>query len=227
MKRLLPILLLAPLASAEEEPDIPLGLEVLTGYRTAYVDRGFKLASDLIEVQLGGELALSDILMLEFGGWYGTGTGSGSFDQTEGFLSLRYDAENWDVSLDTSYRGYSHPVFEDGFLLGPSANWYPNDDWRVGALLHHDTGASGWYGAVETAWSQPTGRDSFVSALIGVSAVSDFYGRDGLNDAYGRLSWTYQFNRHVAVTPFLGTSVGLDSAASDHLFGGLWFEVNF
>ncbi len=118
-------------------------------------------------------------------------------------------------------------MFRDAFTVGPFVNWHPNRDWRVGGIVEFDTGADGWYGAVEAGWSRPTGRDSFLRAHAGASAVSDFYGRSGMNDLYARLAWTYGFNRSVAITPFVGTSITLDSAASTRLYAGLWFEVNF
>jgi hypothetical protein len=68
MKRLLPLLLVATAAPAQDE--IPYGIEVLTGYRSEYIDRGFSLAQDLLEVQLGTEIAINDDWRLELGGWY-------------------------------------------------------------------------------------------------------------------------------------------------------------
>ena len=233
MKRLLPLLFLLPASAHEtsgthgDDSELTYGFEALTGYRSEYVDRGFKLANDLIEIQLSGEIALSEQWMLEIGGWYGTETSSGSFDEGSGFLSIRYDHESWSTGLDASYHGYSHPLFEDGFHFGPYADWFMGEDWRIGTAVHYDTGADGWYGKLEAEWSHPTGRDSFVSVLGGISAVSDFYTADGWNDAFARLSWSYNLNRNVALTPFVGTSVALDTIHSNQLFGGLWLEVNF
>ncbi len=79
MKRWLP-LLLAAFGVAHAQDEIPYGIEVLTGYRSEYVDRGFALSQDLIEVQLGSEIALSDQWLLQLGGWYGTGTSSADFE---------------------------------------------------------------------------------------------------------------------------------------------------
>ena len=143
------------------------------------------------------------------------------------FAALRYDAERWDAGFQAAWHGFDHSLFRDGVDFGPFANWRPNEDWRIGAALSYDTGPDGWYGRFEAEWSQPTGRDSFLSLLAGASGASGYYGRNGANDLYARASWTYAFNRSVAVTPFLGSSFALDSAGSDRLFGGLWFEVNF
>lgn len=225
MKRLLPFLLLTTAAIAQDE--IPYGIEILTGYRSEYIDRGFSLSQGLIEVQIGSEIALSNQWLLQLGGWYGTGTGSGDFEAAEAFFGVRYEGDDWDAGLDTSFTSYDHRIFRDGVTAGPFLNWYPHEDWRFGTLVEYDRGASGWYGVVEAGWSQPTGRDSFVRAEAGLSAVSGFYGRSGMNDLYARVSWTYGFNRSVAVTPFVGTSVALDSAASTAAYAGIWFEVNF
>jgi len=225
MRRLIPLLL--PLPALAQDVEIPLGIEVVTGYRSEYVYRGFALADDLIDVQLETEIALSEHWLLGLGGWYGTGTGSGSFDELAAFAALRYDAERWDAGFQAAWHGFDHSLFRDGVDFGPFANWRPNEDWRIGAALSYDTGPDGWYGRFEAEWSQPTGRDSFLSLLAGASGASGYYGRNGANDLYARASWTYAFNRSVAVTPFLGSSFALDSAGSDRLFGGLWFEVNF
>lgn len=230
MKLLLPLLFLAPglrAADGDVADEIPYGIEVLTGYRSGYVDRGFRLSQDLLEVQLGGELVLDDRWALEFGGWYGTATASGGFDQSSGFLALRHDAEDWRAGYDLTYNSYRHGLFDDGFDTGPFIDWFPHDDWRLGATLRRDTGAGGWYGTLEGEWSRRTGRDAYLTLLTTLGAASDFYGRDGFNDLEVRAAWTYRINRHVTVTPFAGTSIGLESAATNTIFGGLWFAVNF
>ena len=230
MRSLIPALLLLPATAHENHEsnnDLLYGIEVLTGYRSEYVDRGFKLANDLIEVQIGTEIALSNDWWIDFGAWYGTETGSGSFDQASAFFGVHYDHDRWRTGLDLTYSSYSDLIFRDGIRIGPYFDWFFGADWRVGAAVEYDDGAKGWYGKLEAEWSQPTGDNSFVTVLGGLSATSDFYRESGWNDAFGRLSWTYQINRHVAVTPFAGTSIGLDSGRSDRFFGGLWFEVNF
>ncbi|BCX50002.1 hypothetical protein HAHE_39100 [Haloferula helveola] len=227
MRRLLPLLLLPATAVAQDDDELTYGIEVLTGFRSEFIDRGFSLSQGLVEVQLGAEVALSDEWLLEIGGWYGTGTGSGDFEAASAFFGIVYEAESWDAGMDLSLSSYDHRIFDDGVAVGPFYNWYPNDDWRIGGAFQYDSGASGWYGKVEAAWSKPTGDDSFITLLGGISGTSGFYGRSGANDLFARLSWTYGVNRHVAFTPFVGTSVALDSDASTRLYAGLWFEVNF
>jgi len=230
MKRLLPLIFLLPASAHDVEDssdDLIYGIEVLTGYRSEYVDRGFKLADGLLEVQLGAEIALSNEWLIDFGGWFGTETGSGSFDQATAFFGVRYEADDWQTGLDLAYNSYSDLLFEDGVRVGPYFDWFFGDDWRVGTAVDYDSGAGGWYGKLEAEWSKPTGENSYVSVLGGLSATSDFYGESGGNDGFARLSWTYQVNRHVALTPFVGTSLTIDSGRSDRIFGGLWFAVNF
>ena len=233
MKRLLPVFLVLPLSGHDPgvehaaDDDLIYGVEVLTGYRSEYIDRGFKLANDVVEVQVNAELVLDDHWTLDLGAWYGTETGSESFDQITGFLGLAYDAESWQAGMDAAYSSYSHRVFEDGVRIGPFINWFWGDDWRIGAAMDYDTGADGYYAQVDGTWTQPTGEDSFLSITGGLSATSDFYSRSGLNDIFGRISWSYHINRHVAVTPFGGTSVALDSGGENRFFAGVWFEVNF
>ena len=79
------------------------------------------------------------------------------------------------------------------------------------------------------SWSHPLDENSFLSVLAGVGVLGDYYGRDGLGDFYTRVAYTYAVNKRISVTPFLGSSLQLDSdpQGGDYLFGGLWFEVNF
>lgn len=229
MKRCLPLMLAlaAPLAAQQDDDEIPLGIEVLSGFRSEYVFRGFGLADQLLEFQLEAEIALSDRWLLNLGGWYGTATGSGDFEEVAGYLDFSYDAEHWRAGLRTTARAYQHARFDDGLDLGPFVDWFPHDDWRLGGALHYDDAAGGWYGEAEAEWSRPLGEQSFIAVLAGLGVSSDYSGSDGFHDIHARASYTYLINRHVAVTPWIGTSIGLDDQLSDHLYAGLWFEVIF
>jgi hypothetical protein len=226
MKRLLPLVFLGPALPVQaHDSEIPYGIEVVTGYRSDYVYRGFSLTDDLIEVQIGAEIALSNEWLLDLGGWYGTG--SRDFQEVSAVFGIRYDQETWDAGFNASWNGFENSLFQDGFDFGPSFNWRPGADWRIGTAVSYDTGPDGWYGELEAEWSKTVGDSSFVRILGGASAVSDYYGRDGLNDFYSRLGWTYGINESVAFTPFVGASVPLYSGGSTRLYAGLWFEVNF
>jgi len=218
-----------PLA-AEGSPEIPIGIEAVTGYRSEFIYRGFNLGQNVIDFQLESEIALTNNLILSVGGWYATETGSGDFSETTGFLDLRYEWTHWALGIAASYHSFTHSFFEDGLDSGLFVTWAPNDDIQLTAGGYYDDGPGGWYGKLEGNWSRPLGDKSFVSLLTGVSWVDDYYLRSGWNDAYARFSYTYAFNDRVSVTPFVGTSISLDSgpaSGSDYLWGGLWFEVNF
>jgi len=210
--------------------DIPIGIEAVTGYRSESIYRGFKLGQHVIDFQLESEIALTDALILSAGGWYATEASGGDFSEAAGFLDLRYEWTRWALGVTATYHSFTHSFFQDGLDTGLFATWAPNDDFQLTAGAYYDDGPGGWYGKLEGNWSHPTGDKSFVALLGGLSWVDDYYLRSGMNDAYARLSWTYNFNDRVSVTPFLGTSISLDSgpaSGSDYLWGGLWFEVNF
>lgn len=243
--RLSPVILLAvlPLSGAfagalldatgdlesPDRSDIPFGVEAVAGYRSEYVYRGFRLADQMIDFQLEAEIALSNEWFLRVGGWFGTETGSGDFEEGAGFLDLRYEAGQWALSLNTSYHAFSHSVFQDGVDVGLEFTWFPHEDFHISLGGYYDDGPGAWYGKLEGGWSQATGDDSFISFLAGTSWLDDYYGRDGWNDVYGRLSWTLAVSDSVSFTPFVGTSLSVDSGGpgSNYLWGGLWFEVNF
>jgi len=69
MRGFLPILATIPPCLADPASDIPLGVEVVTGYRTGSVHRGFEPAQDLIDVQAEAEIAISNEWLLNLGGY--------------------------------------------------------------------------------------------------------------------------------------------------------------
>jgi hypothetical protein len=240
MKALLPLTLitfcLPHNVPAEVEKDIQLGIEAVTGYRSGYVYRGFELAESTIDFQLEAEIALDNHTFLSLGSWYATETGNGNFDEAAFFSHLRFEkSDQLTIGMSATYRafGNSKPpltaIFEDGFDFGTFATWHFNNDFNATAGAYYDTGAEAWYGHAETRWSKTLSDKAFFSLKTGISYVNDYYGRDGMNDAYGRLSLTYNISDTVSITPFMGGSVLLNDndSGDDQAYGGVWFEVRF
>jgi len=240
MKFLFPLIILAlslPFhRTAHAEQEIQYGIEAVTGYRSGYIYRGFELAESTLDFQIEAEIAINDHTFLSIGSWYATETGDGDFDEVAAFTHLRFEkTDQLTIGLSATYRNYgnsSSPIatlFEDGVDLGAFATWQLNKDLNATAGFYYDTGAEAWYGHAETNWSKPLSDKSFFSLKTGISYVDDYYGRDGMNDAYGRLSLTYHISDTVSITPFLGGSVLLDNndTGDDEAFGGIWFEVRF
>lgn len=208
--------------------EIPLGVEVVTGYRSEYVHRGFLLGRQVLDVQLETEVTLSDHWLLGFGAWHAAETGDGDFSETAAVVDLRFEQGPWTLGASAGYHAYDHSLFRDGCDLGLFASWRLHEDFALTGGIWRDTGADGWYAKLEGVWSKPTGSDSFLEALAGTSWTSDYYGSSGWNDAYARLAWTYSVSENVSFTPFVGTSLALDSGPrKNRLFGGLWFAVTF
>jgi len=222
--------------SAEVENDLALGIEAVTGFRSDYIHRGFELAEGTLDFQIEGEIALNNHTFLNVGAWYATETGNGKFDETAFFTHLRFEhSEQLTLGLSATYRSFSNStpplsvMFEDGVDAGAFATWNFCKDFNATAGAYYDTGAEAWYGHLETRWSKVVSEKSFVTLKTGVSYVDDYYGRDGLNDVYSRLSFTYNISETVSLTPFVGGSALLDSddPGGDQAFGGVWFEVRF
>lgn len=223
------LLLATPLATAEIESDIPVGIETVTGIRSGYVFRGFDMADALIDFQVEGEIALNDRTYLNVGGWVATENG-GPFEEYAGFLDLRTDVTDIvTVGAAITYHEYDGTMFESGVDLGAFLSLYPAEDWDITVGAYHDFGAEGWYVNAESGWSTRLGEDSYFALSGGVSWVNDYYGRSGMNDFYGRASVTYNVNSAVSLTPFLGWSLEIDddNGDGDELFGGLWLELVF
>lgn len=240
MKAILPLSLatacLTCTLHADVEDEIPLGVEAVTGIRSEYVYRGFQLSEDsVLDFQAEAEIALNKHTFLNVGGWYATDTGDGDFEEAAGFAKLRFQkSDKLTIGLSATYRSLDHPVFEDGADLGVFGTWSFCRDFSLTAGAYYDTGAEAWYAHAETNWSHVLSDKAYISLKTGVSYVNDYYGRDGLNDIYTRLSLTYHISENVSVTPFIGASwlIEDDSTVAginndDNAYGGLWFIVRF
>lgn len=231
----LSLCLACPIA-ADFRAEIDWGAEALTGYRSTYVYRGFEISESTMEFQAEAEVALNNDVFLSIGSWYATESGEGDYDESAVFAHLRWQHhDQLTLGLSATYREFNTPasplsvIFEDGVDLGTFATWKFNDDFNATAGAYHDFGAEAWYGYAETRWSKALSSKTFISLNTGVSYVDDYYGRDGLNDAYGRLSLTHHLCKTVSISPFIGGSVLLDDEDSgdDQTFAGMWFEVRF
>lgn len=231
----LSLCLACPIA-ADLREEIDWGVEAVTGYRSAYVYRGFELSESTMDFQVEAELALNNDTFLSIGSWYATESGDGDYDESAVFAHLTWQQnDQLTLGLSATYREFNNPasplsvIFEDGVDLGGFATWNFNDDFSATAGAYYDFGAEAWYGNAETRWSKALSSKTFLSLNTGVSYVDDYYGRDGLNDAYGRLSLTHHLSDTVSITPFIGGSVLLDDEDSgdDQTFAGMWFEVRF
>ena len=226
---LLALFISAPLATAEIESDLLIGIETVTGIRSGYVHRGFDMADGLFDFQVEGEITLHECVYLNVGGWVAIENG-GPFEEYAGFLDLRTDVTNIvTVGAALTYHEYDGSMFDSGVDLGAFVTLYPTDDWDVTVGAYHDFGAEGWYVNAESGWSTRLGEDSYFALMGGVSWVDNYYGRSGMNDFYGRASVTYNVNSTVSLTPFLGWSLEIDddNGDGDELFGGLWLELIF
>lgn len=218
----------ASLSPAEVDSEIPLGIEAVTGIRTDYVHRGFELAGTSLDFQLEAEITLSDETSFHSGLSH-LSESDGDFSETSGYFGLSH---SWSKKLTLeaflTYRDRSSSLLNSGLDLGFSTSYRINDDWAWRNELNFDFGEDALYLASELEWSKVLSDQSFITLEAGLSYVSNYLDRDGLNDLYSRLSYTFALSDQVSFTPFVGTSIQLeDKDASDVAFGGIWFEVIF
>ncbi|MEJ6580588.1 MAG: hypothetical protein QNL33_09065 [Akkermansiaceae bacterium] len=216
-------------ATAEIENDFPLGIEAVTGFRSGYVHRGFDLADTSLEFQFAGEVTLSNERSLYFGLSH-LAESSGDFSETAGYLELdRKISEQLRAGVSATYRDRNHSILESGLDLGLFTSFTINGSWEWRNELNYDFGAEGFYLASEITWSEALSDKVYLSISGGVSYLSDYENRSGLNDFFARISLNYAFSEQVAFSSFLGASAQLDSGepAHDIIYGGLWFQVIF
>lgn len=215
------------LASAETE--VPYGVEALTSYRSEYTYRGFQLADDTLDFQLSTQVALDDSTSINLAAWYGTGISQSDFSELGLFADIRRNVDQFTYALSGTYRNYSDTFFDDGVDIAASVTWHVSDCWELGVVAAYDTGAEGWYTELNSAYYYRINDASYLTIKGGVSAVSDYYDRDGLNDLFAKVSYTYNINQSVSISPYIASSVLLDSddAGNDSFFGGVYFAVSF
>ena len=222
------ILLLPSLACAEVETEIPWGVEVVGGYRSDLVHRGFDLADDVSDYQVEAEIALSDHWSFNVSAYYASGSGRGNdFSEVNGMTELRYDASRWSAGWMFGYRDFTATFFRDGWESGPFFTYHLNEDLDVRAEWLYDEGAESFFGSMQFSWSKALSTKSFIAVRGGVSYAEDFYGSEGFHAADVRASFTYLLLSNVSLTPFIGSSLAIDREADDTLYGGVWFEVTF
>lgn len=225
----------APFIHAQSSNEIDYGIEAVSGVRSDFNYRGFELAESTIELQVETEIAINNQTFLNLGAWYATETGDGNFDEAALFAHIRYlQTDSLILGLSATYRDIDHggtrlsPV-RDGIETGFFASWYFNSYFSTTAGLYYDSGADGLYSNIELEYSTSLSEKTFISLKTGISYVNSYYDRNGLNDAYSRASFTYNVSDTVSISPFVGTSILLDSNDSngDTTYAGVWFEVSF
>ncbi len=215
-------------AFAEVDSEIPLGIEAVTGLRTDYVHRGFQLAESALDFQLEAEIILSNSNSLSLGFAHLSESGE-DFNETWSYLEFSHSFnKNLTSGASFTYRDRNESILQGGFDLGLFTSYSINDVWRWRNELNFDLGVDGVYLNTELEWSQIISNKSFVTIKAGLSWVSEYLERDGLNDFHTRLTYTYALSDQVSFTPFIGSSIQIgDKDADDILYGGLWFEVIF
>lgn len=217
------------LAAADIESSIPLGIEAVTGIRSGYVHRGFDLADTSLEFQFAGKFTLSNSQSFNFGLSH-LAESSDDFSETAGYLEFENEfSDRLRAGLAVTYRDRNDSLLTSGTDLGVFTSYAINDDWEWRNELNYDWGADGLYAASEITWSQPISEKAFIAISGGLSYLSDYEHRDGMNDFFGRITLNYNFSDQVSFSPFVGTSIQLqdEDGADDVFYGGLWFQVIF
>tara|TARA_B110000003_G_scaffold103871_1_gene106021 strand:+ start:2428 stop:3126 length:699 start_codon:yes stop_codon:yes gene_type:complete len=216
------------MAFAEVDSEIPLGIEAVTGLRTDYVHRGFQLAESALDFQLEAGITLSDNNSLSLG-FAHLSESDGDFNETWSYLELAHSFnKNFTGGASFTYRDRDESILQGGFDLGLFTSYSISDVWRWRNELNFDRGVDGIYLNSELEWSQIISEKSFITIKAGLSWVSGYLERDGLNDFHTRVTYTYAISDQVSFTPFIGSSIQIeDKDYGDLLYGGLWFEVIF
>lgn len=215
-------------SKAELDSEIRLGVEAVTGARTDYVHRGFQLASSSLDFQAEAEITLSNESSLHLG-FSHLAESAGDFTETTSYLEFSHRFNHrLTGGASFTYRDRDASILAGGLDLGLFTSFEINDDWRWINEINFDLGVEGIYANSEVEWSAVLSEKSFITLETGLSYVSSYLDRSGLNDLHARLAYTYAWSDQISFTPFLGASIQLeDDNADDIIYAGLWFEVIF
>jgi len=211
----------------EEEKEDVYGIEALTSWRSEYVYRGFSLASSSMEFQLAAQIALSDDYTLDTGVYYGTETGRGDFSELTAFANVSRSAGDFTYSAQLAYHEYGKSFFQSGLDLGLNIRYQINDSFDVSGTMSYDTGADGFYFESKLSYYEEVDSDSYVVWDAGIAGVAEYYDRDGLHHAFSKLSYTYNINDSISVSPYVSAVLGIHEETKNHLLGGVYFAVSF
>ena len=204
----------------------PFGIEAVTGIRSDYVHRGFQLANSALDFQLETELTLSNETSLHFG--LSQFSENGETSRKPRATETHTFSNTFNQGATVTYLNRQNSLLNEGFDFGLFTRMDLNRDWRWLNELNFDLGVDGIWFRSALEWSTIITDEAFLVIEGGLSMVSGYLDRDGLNDFHTRISLTYALSDQISITPFLGTSFQIeDSSASDIFYGGVWFEVIF
>lgn len=214
-------------ALAEVENDLKWGVEAVTGIRSGYIHRGYDVADTSLEFQLQAEFALSNESSLHFGLWH-LAESDGDFSGGSAYLELEHQVgEQLWIGGSLTYREFDESHLDDGADIGAFIRYRPHDDWTLSGELCYDFATDGWYADTDLEWSHPLSGSAFLAISSGVSFVSNYYGDSSFHEWFSRVTLTYAISESISVTPFVGTSLSLDTERDDEAYAGFWFEVIF
>lgn len=209
----------------QPKEDIPLGYEIVTGFRSSFIHRGENLADDLVDFQLNGFFSYKEDKHLEYGIYLAGALGDDDFGESS--ISFNYSEEygSWTYAAGANLR-YFELNDDDTFTaeLNFSTTHHFNRDHQLTGLVSYDTDEAGFYGSITYKGFTDLNSSSFLSYQLGVSAAYDYYGTDGFRDTFGRISYTKNITKQVSVSPFAGFSITRDD---EEFLGGLWVETSF
>ncbi len=213
----------SPLLSAA---DLFYGVEALSGYRSAYLYRGFDIADGLLEFQLEAEVAANKETIISFGTSLASESG-GDFSQFDFYFDARYEINEWTLGAISSYRDFTGTDLESGFDLGLFGIYQWSDHLDSKISLHYDFGNEASYASVDTRWSLPLNDSTYSYLEGGMSWVDSYLDRSGLQDVFGKAGLTFNINEQVSASPYLAISIPFEKEESTSVYAGFWFAFLF
>lgn len=206
--------------------DIPYGVELVTGLRTGYHQKGIELADDLIDLQLQSNITLSESSSLNIALWQGAEV-SGDFQELGAVVGLTRSYDTFSFSGEVSYLGYESSIVSSGVEVSLGADYELKENIYLYGSLGYHSGAESFIAQGGVSGSHRLTDDSFIEAKAELNLANSYFSREGIYDLTSRVSYTYNVSSFLSATPFLSSSIPLDGEADFDLSAGMWLEVFF
>lgn len=220
------LLLSMGISVAVAQDDIPYGLEFVSGIRASYHQNGIVLADNLIDLQLQSNITLAEDVFLNIALWQGAEI-SGDFQEFGAVGGITKIYDKFSLSGEVAVTSYESDIVEGGVELSLVGEYVVAENVFIFGSLGYHSGAETVLANLGGNGSVVVTDDSFLEWKAVFHLADSYFSREGLYDLTTRVSYTYNLNSFLSVTPFLSASIPLEGDADFNLSAGLWMEVFF
>jgi hypothetical protein len=251
-KQLLAVGLLAlPLANAGEiaapltpPPPMMESTSILSGalsggWESSYMFRGVNYGNQAIWAGLDLNVAISDMVTLNFGTWYINPTDDfpgAQFDELDLYAFLNFAVtEEFTIGIGGTWYFYPEAGISDYPEVGVKLAWSPGDIVDIGFLWMYDTNVTANYFELTVGKSFSITEKLTASITAGISyglgGGAGYYGVDSFNHVFVKGGLSYAITDTFSINGYIGDTIPIEDLAGlgapEVFHGGVSVSVTF